>query len=54
MGTTQGNSLCNYLYLKLAKHHISHFTFIFYGFSSSKLENKKEEQVLPWRGWRVR
>jgi hypothetical protein len=42
MGTTQGNSLCSYLYLRLAKCHVSHF--IFYGFSSTKLENRREEQ----------
>jgi hypothetical protein len=36
MGTTQGNSLCSYLYLKLAKHCV--LCFIFYVFSSTKLE----------------
>jgi hypothetical protein len=44
MGTTQGNSLCSCLYLKLAKHHISHF--IFYIVSSTKSENRRAEQVL--------
>jgi hypothetical protein len=48
MGTTQGNSLCSYLYLKLAKSHVSHF--IFYTFSSTKLENRMAEQVLPGSG----
>jgi hypothetical protein len=28
METTQGHSLCSYLYLKLAKHHASYFIFI--------------------------
>jgi hypothetical protein len=29
------------------------FYFIFSLFSSTKLENKREEQVLPrWKGWR--
>jgi hypothetical protein len=37
METTQGNSLCSYLYLKLAK--ISRFSFYLYVFSSAKLEN---------------
>jgi hypothetical protein len=44
MGTTQGNSLCRYLYLKLAKWHVS--CFIFYVFSSTKLENRRAEQIL--------
>jgi hypothetical protein len=43
MGTTQGNSLCSSLYLKLTKCHVSHF--IFYVFSSTKLENRRVEQV---------
>jgi hypothetical protein len=30
MGTTQGNSLCSYLYLKLAKSHAFHFTCYVY------------------------
>jgi hypothetical protein len=57
MGTTQGNSLCSYLYLRLAKCHVSHF--IFYIFSSTKLGNRRVEQVLarrrrlaPMRVWR--
>jgi hypothetical protein len=45
MGTTQGNSLCSYLYLKLAKCH--NFIFTFLCFSSRKLENRRAEQVLP-------
>jgi hypothetical protein len=44
MGTTQGISLCSYLYLKLAKCHVSHF--IFYVFSFTKSENWRAEQVL--------
>jgi hypothetical protein len=40
MGTTQGNSLCSYFNLKLAKHPVSHF--IFYVFSSTK---------SSWVGW---
>jgi hypothetical protein len=40
METTQ-----RYLYLKLAKMHVS--LIIFFVFSSIKLENKKAEQVLP-------
>jgi hypothetical protein len=51
MGTTQGSSLCSYLYLKLAKHHVS--CFIFYVFPSTKSENRRVEQVLP-RGRRRR
>jgi hypothetical protein len=47
-GTTQGNLLCSYLYLKLIKHHIFHF--IFYVFSSTKLENRRVEQIL----WGIR
>jgi hypothetical protein len=37
METTQGNSLCSYLYLKLAK--MSCFSF--YLFSSAKSENRR-------------
>jgi hypothetical protein len=48
MGTTQGNSLCGYLYLKLAKHHVSYF--IFYVFPSTKSGNRREEQFLPGAG----
>jgi hypothetical protein len=36
--------LDSYLYLKLAK--TLYFSIIFYVFSSAKLENKKEEQIL--------
>jgi hypothetical protein len=46
MGTTQGNSLCSYLYLKLAKHHISHFIFIFYIFFY-KMQNRRQNRVCP-------
>jgi hypothetical protein len=42
--TIQGNSLCSYLYLKLAK--ASFFFFLFYVISSIKLENRRAEQVL--------
>jgi hypothetical protein len=42
---SQGNSLCSYIYLKLANHHV--FLFIFYLFSSTKSENKRVEQVPP-------
>jgi hypothetical protein len=41
MGTKQGNCLCSYLYLKLAKHHVS--PFIFFVFSSTKSENRRAE-----------
>jgi hypothetical protein len=43
METTQGISLCSYLYLKLAKTPC----FSNYVFSSTKLEKKRAEQVLP-------
>jgi hypothetical protein len=42
METIQINSMCSYLYLKLAKWHVS--CFIFYVFSSTKLENRRAEQ----------
>jgi hypothetical protein len=42
MGTTQGNSLCSYFYLKLAKHHISHF--IFYVFSSQNRRTGRQNR----------
>jgi hypothetical protein len=45
METTQGISLYSYLYLKLINHYFS--LIIFYVFSSTKLKNKKTEQVLP-------
>jgi hypothetical protein len=48
MGTSQGNSLCSYLYLKLAKHHVS--CFIYYVFSSIKPENRRVKEVLPGEG----
>jgi hypothetical protein len=48
MEISLGNSLCSYLYLKLAK--MSFFSFFF--FYSTKSENKRVEQVLPRReGW---
>jgi hypothetical protein len=50
--TTQGNSLCSYLYVKLSKTLV--FLFIFYVFSSTKLENRKAKQILPecvWGCW---
>jgi hypothetical protein len=50
MGTTQGNSLFSYLYLKLAKHHVS--CFIFYVFSSTKSENRRCSR--RWVGTGVR
>jgi hypothetical protein len=43
METTQENSQCSYLYLKLAKTSC----FSFYLFSSTKLEDRRAEQVLP-------
>jgi hypothetical protein len=44
METTQGISLCSYLYLKLAK--MPCFSFMFYAFSTTNLANKRVEQVL--------
>jgi hypothetical protein len=54
METTQGISLCTYLYLKRAKHHVS--LIIVYAFSSTKLKNRRVEQILPeglahWYQW---
>jgi hypothetical protein len=48
METTEGNSLCSFLYFKLEK--TSCFFFIFYVFSSTKLGSKRAEQVLPGEG----
>jgi hypothetical protein len=48
METTQVISLCSYLYLKLAKHHVS--LIMFFVFSSTKLENRRVEQVLRGGG----
>jgi hypothetical protein len=48
MEATLGISLYRYLYLKLAKHYF--FLIISYVFSSTKLENKRAEQVLPRSG----
>jgi hypothetical protein len=51
----KGKSLCSYLYLKLAKHHVS--PFILYIFSSTNSENRRAEQILPgvkgegWHQW---
>jgi hypothetical protein len=48
-GNNTRNSLCSYLYLKLATSHV--FLFIFYLFSSTKSENRRAEQFLQeWRG----
>jgi hypothetical protein len=44
MERAQGISLCSYLCLKLAK--MSFFS-MFYIFSSTKLDSRREEQVLP-------
>jgi hypothetical protein len=49
MEISQGNSLCNYLYLNLAKHHV--FLFIIYLFSSTKLENRRKAQLLLAGKW---
>jgi hypothetical protein len=49
-GTTHGNSLCNYLYLKLAKHHISCFNLIFYVFSSTTLEKRRQKRFCRGMG----
>jgi hypothetical protein len=46
METLQGISLCNYIYLKLAK--MSCFFLIFYLFYSTKSENRRAEQ--DWGG----
>jgi hypothetical protein len=46
MGTTQRNYLCSYLYHKPAKCPVSHF--VYYVFSSTKLENKKGEWGVAW------
>jgi hypothetical protein len=45
--TTEGNSLCGYLYLKLAKMPI--FSFYLLCFFSTKLESRREEQLLAGR-----
>jgi hypothetical protein len=44
MEATPGISLYSYLYLKLAKCYV--FLIISYVFPSTKLENKREKQVL--------
>jgi hypothetical protein len=50
MGIAQGNSLCSYLYLRLAKCHIS--PSVFYVYSSTKSESRRAEQVLSGGGER--
>jgi hypothetical protein len=45
MEITQGISLYSYPHLKLEKRHI--FLIIVYVFSSTKLENKRVEQICP-------
>jgi hypothetical protein len=54
METTQGNSLCSYLYLKLAK--MSCFSFYLFSFYFYKVGEQSMEQVLVggwhcWSGW---
>jgi hypothetical protein len=48
MVITLGISLYSYLYLKLAKTLV--FLIISYVFSSTKLESKRAEQLLPRKG----
>jgi hypothetical protein len=49
MEMSHGNSLDSYFYLKQAK--MSFFSFSFFlQFSSTKLENRRLEQVMPWNG----
>jgi hypothetical protein len=48
MEATLGISLYSYLYLKVAKCIV--FVIISYVFSSTKLENKRVEQILPGSG----
>jgi hypothetical protein len=47
-----GISLYSYPYLKVAKT-LSFLSSLMFSFFSTKLENKREEQVLPGRGWEV-
>jgi hypothetical protein len=47
MESTLGMFLYSYLYLKLAKHYVFLISYIY---SSTKLENKRLEQVLPGSG----
>jgi hypothetical protein len=52
METTQGDSLCSYLYLKLAKHH--DFQFIFYVFVFYEIgeqEDRTGSGVGVWHWW---
>jgi hypothetical protein len=51
MGAMLGISLDSYLYLKLAKNTMSFF--LSHVFSLTKLDNKREEQVLPRSGWGI-
>jgi hypothetical protein len=44
MELSHGNSLCSYLYLKQAK--LSFLLLFYFLFSSTKLENRKAEQIL--------
>jgi hypothetical protein len=46
-----GVSLYSYLYLKLAKTLCLSYYLLCFLFSSTKLENKRVEQVLPRKGW---
>jgi hypothetical protein len=51
METTQGNVLCSYLYLKLEN--MPCLSIYLSDFSSTKLENRKTEQVLRvWHWWK--
>jgi hypothetical protein len=47
MGITHGNSLCSYLYFKLAKHCVSHFIFLFFFYKI----REKEGRTSPARGY---
>jgi hypothetical protein len=48
MKTTQGNSLCHCLYLKLAK--ISSLSFYLLFFSSTKSETQGQNRFCGWLG----
>jgi hypothetical protein len=48
MGSTQGNSLCSYLYHKLVKRHV--LPFIIYVFSSTKI-GEQESGAVSARAW---
>jgi hypothetical protein len=47
IGTTQGNSLCGYLYIKLAKCHASLFIFCFFFYKIGE-----QEDGTGWEGGR--